>query len=58
MFGVTEWLVIAVILLVLFGASRIPAIGAGMGKGIRNFLDAVKGDTDKTPAVNEGKEVE
>lgn len=44
MFGITEWLIIAGILILLFGASRIPRIGEGMGKGIRNFLNAVKSE--------------
>lgn len=37
-------LIILVIILVLFGASRLPEIGRGIGKGIRNFKDATKDD--------------
>ena len=46
MFGVTEWLLIAGILIIMFGATRIPQIGEGVGKGIRNFIDTFKEDTD------------
>ena len=35
--GFTELLVILVIILVLFGARRVPEIGASIGKGIREF---------------------
>lgn len=35
--GVTELIVILVIVLVLFGARRVPEIGASIGKGIREF---------------------
>lgn len=35
--GFTELLVILVIVLVLFGARRVPEIGASIGKGIREF---------------------
>ena len=35
--GMTEILVIMVIILLLFGAKRIPEIGSGIGKGIREF---------------------
>ena len=46
--GIPELLIILLIILVLFGASRLPEIGRGIGKGIRNFKDATKGeDEDK-----------
>ena len=35
--GFTEILLIAVVVLLLFGAKRLPEIGASMGKGIREF---------------------
>ncbi len=46
MFGVTEWIVIAGIGLILFGASRIPAIGEGLGRGINNFRKSIKAGSD------------
>ena len=50
--GMPELLVILVICMVLFGAKRLPDIGAGLGKGIRNFkasLKEVKKDGDEEP---------
>jgi len=44
--GMPELIVILVILLVIFGASRLPEIGAGLGKGIRNFKKSLT-DTEK-----------
>jgi sec-independent protein translocase protein TatA len=41
-FGIPELLVILIIFLLLFGASRLPELGRGIGKGIRNFKDATK----------------
>lgn len=35
--GMSELLVILVIVLVVFGAGKLPEIGSGLGKGIRNF---------------------
>ncbi len=35
--GVTELIIILVIVVILFGASRLPEIGKGIGEGIRNF---------------------
>lgn len=41
--GTTELLVILLIVLVLFGASRLPELGRGLGQGMRSFRDAIKG---------------
>ena len=38
--GLPEMLVILVIVILIFGANRLPEIGRGIGKGIRNFKDA------------------
>ena len=42
--GLPELLVIFLILVVLFGASKIPQLGKGLGEGIRNFKKGLKGD--------------
>lgn len=42
--GVPELLVIFVILVLLFGASKIPQLGKGLGEAIRNFKKGLKGD--------------
>jgi sec-independent protein translocase protein TatA len=41
-FGMTELLIILVIAIVIFGANRLPELGKGLGKGIRNFKDATR----------------
>jgi sec-independent protein translocase protein TatA len=48
--GIPELLVILAIVILIFGASRLPELGRGIGKGIKNFKDATKdGKTaDKT----------
>ena len=40
--GVPELLIILVIVILIFGANRLPEIGRGIGRGIRNFKDATK----------------
>lgn len=45
-FGFQELLIILAIVLVIFGASRLPALGKGLGEGIRNFKKGVKNDGD------------
>ncbi len=41
--GMPELLVILVIILIIFGAGKLPEIGAGLGKGIKNFRKASSG---------------
>jgi len=38
--GMPELIVILIIILIIFGAGKLPEIGAGMGKAIRNFKSA------------------
>ena len=38
--GLPELIIILVIVLVVFGAKKLPEIGGGLGQGIRNFWDA------------------
>ncbi|HEX9149264.1 MAG TPA: twin-arginine translocase TatA/TatE family subunit [Thermoanaerobaculia bacterium] len=40
--GVPELLIILLIVLVIFGASRLPQLGKGLGQGLKNFKDSVK----------------
>ncbi|OAG28141.1 twin-arginine translocase TatA/TatE family subunit [Thermodesulfatator autotrophicus] len=39
--GLPELIIIFLIIVVLFGASRLPQIGEGLGKGIKNFRKAM-----------------
>jgi sec-independent protein translocase protein TatA len=41
-FGPLELTIILVIVLVIFGAGKLPEIGSGLGKGIKNFKNATK----------------
>jgi sec-independent protein translocase protein TatA len=50
MFGLGMWelLAILVVVILLFGAKRIPDLAKGLGQGIRNFKSELKsGDDDK-----------
>ena len=40
--GMPELLVILVIVLIIFGANKLPQIGEGLGKGIRDFKKGIK----------------
>jgi len=45
--GGTEWLIILVIVLVLFGGGKIAGVGKSIGQGIREFKSAMKDDKDE-----------
>ncbi len=51
--GVPELVVILLIVVVLFGATRLPQLGRGLGEGIRNFKGGLKDDGQT--AVESGK---
>ena len=44
--GATEIIIIALIVLLLFGGRKIPELMKGIGKGVRSFKDGVKGIED------------
>jgi len=41
--GVPELLIIGIIVLFLFGGKRLPEMGKGIGEGIKNFKNSIKG---------------
>ena len=41
-FGVTELLIILGIVILIFGSSKLPQLGAGLGEGIKNFRKSMK----------------
>ena len=52
--GFKEILIRALIIIVLFGAKKIPELMRGMGSGIKEFKDAVKEDDKKKPENPQG----
>ncbi len=50
MLGTQEIIIIALIILLLFGGKKIPELMKGLGKGVKSFKDGVNGvaDTDAT----------
>lgn len=57
--GMPELIIILVIVLVIFGAGKLPEIGAGLGKGIKNFKkatqDPVEMDSQKSENLEDRK---
>lgn len=51
--GFQELLVILLIVIIIFGASKLPQLGKGLGEGIRNFRKGLKGN-DEPAAPEEG----
>ncbi len=55
--GMPELLVILVIILIIFGAGKLPDIGSALGKGIKNFKKATR-ESDETDKASESKKTE
>ena len=53
--GMPELIVILVIIVIIFGAGKLPEIGSGIGKGIKNFKDATNKE-EENEKIDEGKD--
>ncbi|MBL7886360.1 MAG: twin-arginine translocase TatA/TatE family subunit [Flavobacterium sp.] len=51
--GPTEWIVILVVVLLLFGGKKIPELMKGLGAGVKEFKDASKGEEQATSKKEE-----
>jgi sec-independent protein translocase protein TatA len=56
--GGMEWLLIALVVLLLFGGKKIPELAKGLGSGIKNFKKAVKEDDDEIADAKKVDEIE
>jgi sec-independent protein translocase protein TatA len=57
--GTSELIIILILVLIIFGAGKLPQVGKSLGQGLRNFKDgmkdAEKGDNDKNEIDNQNK---
>lgn len=44
--SLVQLLVVLVVILILFGAGKLPKVMGDLGRGLRNFRDSMKGDTE------------
>jgi sec-independent protein translocase protein TatA len=51
--GMPELLIILVIILIIFGAGKLPQIGRGLGQGIKNFKDSTKSINENSDEIPE-----
>jgi sec-independent protein translocase protein TatA len=49
LFQPTHLLIIAIVLLVLFGGKKLPELGKGLGEGLKGFREGLKGTTEPAP---------
>jgi sec-independent protein translocase protein TatA len=52
----THWIPIVVVLLLVFGARRLPEIGRSLGEGMRGFRDSLTGQNQPAEKLNAGAE--
>lgn len=57
-FGLGFWeiAIIVFVIILLFGAKKIPELMGGIGKGIKSFKEGVKNDDDKQKMISSGSE--
>ena len=55
--GGMEWVLIALVVLLLFGGKKIPELAKGLGSGIKNFKKAVK-DDEEVASTDKKDEIE
>jgi len=58
MIGTTEIIVIALIILLLFGGSQIPKLMKGIGKGVRSYKKGLAGEEDDEEKKNDDSKAE
>lgn len=56
--GGMEWILIALVVLLLFGGKKIPELAKGLGSGIKNFKKAVKDDEEQVTDSKKSDEIE
>ncbi len=54
--GTTEWVLIVVAIVLLFGGKKIPELMGGLGKGIKEFKKATQDDEPETKSENKKEE--
>ncbi|WP_291949596.1 twin-arginine translocase TatA/TatE family subunit [Campylobacter sp.] len=54
----TQWLIILLIVVLLFGAKKIPELAKGLGKGIKTFKDEMNTEDDKKIVQDDTQKVE
>ena len=57
----TEWIIILIIVLVIFGPKNLPKLGASLGKTVKNLREGMEGDdaskgSDEAPAEEDSEE--
>ena len=55
--GPTELILVIVVVMVIFGVGKLPEVGAGLGRGIREFKESVTGRSSDEDVTVEHKEL-
>jgi sec-independent protein translocase protein TatA len=54
--GLWEWILIALAIVIFFGASKLPKLGKGLGEGIRNFKKGLKAGEEDDGLAKDGED--
>jgi len=53
--GTTELIIILVLVMIIFGAGKLPQVGGALGKGLRNFKEGIKEGGEEKPEKEDDK---
>jgi sec-independent protein translocase protein TatA len=56
--GTTELIIILVLVMIIFGAGKLPQVGGALGKGLRNFKDGVKDGNEEKKSEEEPDKID
>ncbi len=56
--GTTQVIIILLVVLILFGGKKIPELAQGLGKGIKNFKDAVREGEEEETTIKPTEKIE
>jgi sec-independent protein translocase protein TatA len=56
--GTTELISILVLVMIIFGAGKLPQVGGALGKGLRNFKDGVKDGNEEKKSEEEPDKID
>ena len=56
--GMPELIIILIIILIIFGAGKLPEIGSGIGKGIKNFKKATTDPPEEIASPNQNDKID
>lgn len=56
--SLTHWIILLLVIVLIFGTKKLRNTGRDLGEAVRGFKEGVKGEEDKTKALQDGKTID